>query len=91
VFKHTLQVQILIFSMPPHCFKVNCKTPNLIETFPNLLSHFSGKNNVIGYQGTIRNCDHNVIILPYFPHDRFQVQYETILPIIVPAKVSSMS
>ena len=28
---------------------------------------------MIGYNGTIRNRDHNVIILPYFPHDRFQV------------------
>ena len=47
-------------------------SPDRVEREVRCLQEMGGKNNVIGYYGTIRNCDHNVIILPYFPHDRFQ-------------------
>ncbi|XP_028394770.1 cell division cycle 7-related protein kinase-like [Dendronephthya gigantea] len=47
-------------------------SPDRVEREIRCLQEMGGKNNVIGYKGTIRHCDHNVIILPYFPHDRFQ-------------------
>jgi len=38
----------------------------------------SGQANVIAVKACIRHNDHIVIVMPYFEHDRFQVQSESL-------------
>ena len=35
----------------------------------------SGTDYVMGVKACIREKDHVVIVMPYFPHDKFQVRY----------------
>lgn len=49
------------------------KRTKIVEFILTFFLIFRGVNNVIGYKGTVRNHDHSAVILPYFPHDKFQV------------------
>ena len=40
-----------------------------------LLSFFRGKDNVIEVKACVREKDHVVIVMPYFPHEKFQVSF----------------
>ena len=42
-----------------------------------MFSTSSGEANVIAVKACIRHNDHVVIVMPYFEHDRFQVQFES--------------
>ena len=33
----------------------------------------SGRDNVMGVSACLREKDHVIIVMPYFPHDKFQV------------------
>lgn len=46
--------------------------PSRIETELKCLQQLGGKNNVMGVELCLRSKDHIVIVMPYFPHDRFQ-------------------
>ncbi len=46
---------------------------NLICYHCDLCYTCRGCDNVIGVKACLRHKDHVVIIMPYFPHDRFQV------------------
>lgn len=46
--------------------------PSRIETELKCLQQLGGKNNVMGVELCLRCKDHIVIVMPYFPHDRFQ-------------------
>lgn len=37
---------------------------------------FSGRDNVVGVSACLREKDHVIIVMPYFPHDKFQVTAE---------------
>ena len=38
--------------------------------------NFSGCDNVMGVELCIRQRDHVVIVMPYFPHEKFQVRID---------------
>ncbi|XP_046845916.1 probable cell division control protein 7 homolog 2 [Xenia sp. Carnegie-2017] len=50
-------------------------SPDRVEREIRCLQEMGGKNNVIGYKGAVRHYDHTVIMLSYFPHDRFQTYF----------------
>ena len=39
-----------------------------------LVCVFSGEDNVMGVELCLRNRDHVVIVMQYFPHEKFQVR-----------------
>ena len=43
------------------------------EFYPLLFFSPRGKDNVIPIHTCVRHSDHIVLIMPYFPHDRFVV------------------
>lgn len=66
---HLLQDSDELFALK---YIIPTSAPARVEREVRCLQQMGGTNNVIGYKGTIRNCDHSAVILPYFPHDKFQ-------------------
>lgn len=41
--------------------------------------YYSGCDNVMGVKACLRHRDHVVIVMPYFPHEQFQVSNRIII------------
>lgn len=46
--------------------------PNRIHNELLCMKDLGGKNNVIEVKACLRNKDHTVVVMPFFPHERFQ-------------------
>ncbi|KAL5015720.1 hypothetical protein ScPMuIL_005309 [Solemya velum] len=51
--------------------------PSRIEGELRCLQQIGGKDNVMGVELCMRNKDHVVIVMPYFPHEKFQDYFLT--------------